>query len=126
MGEELGWSGYLIERLPDRWNALAAGIVVGLVWAAWHFVPLVQADRSLAWIAWWSLATISARVLLVWLYYSAGRSVFAVALCHATQNVSWQLFPNRGSHYDPRFSGRVLGLLAAIVVTGWRPRRLGR
>lgn len=29
VGEELGWSGYLIDRLPDRWNALEAGIVVG-------------------------------------------------------------------------------------------------
>jgi membrane protease YdiL (CAAX protease family) len=36
LGEELGWSGYAIDPKQDRWGALQASILLGLVWAAWH------------------------------------------------------------------------------------------
>ncbi len=45
LGEELGWSGYAIDPMQGRWNALQASILLGLVWATWHIVPLVQAHR---------------------------------------------------------------------------------
>jgi membrane protease YdiL (CAAX protease family) len=77
LGEELGWSGYVIDLMQDRRNALQAGILLGLVWAAWHIVPLAQAGRSSAWIAWWCLSTVAQRVLIVWLYNNTGKSVFA-------------------------------------------------
>jgi hypothetical protein len=126
LGEELGWSGYAIDPMQNRWNALRASVLLGLVWAAWHIVLLVQADRSPAWIAWQSLTGVASRVLLVWLYNNTGKSVFAAALCHAMQNVSWQLFPNQGSHYDPRVTGLIAALAAAIVTVVWGPRTLSR
>jgi membrane protease YdiL (CAAX protease family) len=52
LGEELGWSGYAIDPMQDRWNALQASILLGLVWATWHIVPLVQAQRSLVSLPW--------------------------------------------------------------------------
>jgi hypothetical protein len=44
--------------MQARRGALAAGVLIGLVWAVWHFVPLSQAHRPVAWIAWWSLTTV--------------------------------------------------------------------
>ncbi len=126
LGEELGWSGYAIDPMQDRWNALQASILLGLVWATWHIVPLVQAHRSPAWIAWWCLFTVASRVLIVWLYNNTGKSVFAAALYHDISNVSWQLFPNYGSHYDPRISGLIIAFAAAIVTVVWGPRTLAR
>ena len=126
LGEELGWSGYATDPMQARWNALQAGILLGVVWAAWHIVPLVQAHRSAAWIAWWSLGTVATRVLIVWLYNNTGKSVFAAALFHTMQNVSWQLFPNYGSHWDPRITGLITAVAAAIVTVVWGPRTLAR
>ena len=126
VGEELGWSGYVTDALQARWSALRTGVLVGLVWAAWHVVVLLQAHRAPAWIAAWALGTVALRVLTVWLYDNAGQSVFAAALFHAMQNVSWQLFPNAGSHWDPRFTAPVFALTAAIVTLAWGPRRLTR
>jgi membrane protease YdiL (CAAX protease family) len=126
LGEELGWSGYIIDPMQERWNTLQASILLGLVWAVWHLVPLMQAGHSPSWIAWQCLNIAASRVLLVWLYNNTGRSVFASALCHATVNVSWQLFPNNGSHYDPRIIGLITLLAAAIVTVIWGPRTLTR
>lgn len=126
LGEELGWSGYVLGPMQDRWNALQASLLLGLVWAAWHVVPFVQARRSPAWIAWQCLVLVAIRVLLVWLYNNTGGSVFAVAVCHAMVNVTWQLFPVNGSYYDPCVTGLIVILIAAIVVFGWGPRTLAR
>lgn len=126
LGEEVGWSGYAIDPMQDRWNALQASILLGLVGAAWHIVPLAQADRSPTWIAWQCLTLVASRVLLVWLYNNTGKSVFAAALCHAMVNVSWQLFPNHGSHYDPRITGLITALAAVLVTVVWGPRTLAR
>jgi membrane protease YdiL (CAAX protease family) len=126
LGEELGWSGYVIAPLQGRWNALQASLLLGLVWATWHIVPLVQAHRSPAWIAWWGLSTVASRVLIVWLYNNTGKSVFAASLYHAISNVSWLLFRNDGSHADLRITGLILAFAAAIVTVVWGPRTLAR
>ncbi len=126
LGEELGWSGYITDPMQHRWGALQAGVLIGLVWAAWHFVPLVQAHRSPLWIAWWSLGTVTTRIVMVWLYNNTGKSVFGVALFHATINLCWQLFPIHGSYFDPRLNGVIMALIAAIVTVVWGPRTLSR
>lgn len=126
LGEEVGWSGYAIDKMQDRWNALQVSILLGLVSATWHIVPLAQADRSPIWIAWQCLNLVALRVLLVWLYNNTGKSLFATALCHAMVNVSWQLFPNSGSHYDPRIIGLITALAAVIVTIVWGPRTLAK
>jgi len=126
LGEEIGWTGYAIDPMQDRWSALQASILLGMIWAVWHIVPFAQADRSLTWIAWQCLTLVAARVLLIWLYNNTGRSVFAVALCHATINVSWQLFPNHGSHYDPRITGLITAFAAVLVTFAWGSQTLTR
>jgi uncharacterized protein len=122
LGEELGWSGYVTEPMQARWGMLQASILLGLVWAAFHFVPLLEEHRSVPWIAWWSLGTVAMRVIMVWLYNGAGRSVFAVALLHAAANTCWQLFPVHGSYFDPRLNGLIMAVLAAIVTIAAGPR----
>lgn len=126
LGEELGWSGYAIDPMQVRWGALLAAIALGLFWAVYHYIALVQAHRSVAWIAWWTLSTVALRVIIVWLYNKTGRSVFAVALFHMTFNVTWQLFPVSGSYFDPRVTGAILALVAVIIVLVWGPQTLAR
>jgi membrane protease YdiL (CAAX protease family) len=126
LGEELGWSGYAIDPMQARWEALTASIMLGLVWAGFHFIPLLQVGRSVEWIAWWSLGAVTMRVVMVWLYNNTGRSVFAVALFHAMSNLAWQLFPIEGSYFDPRIHGLILAAMAVGVVIVWGPRTLSR
>jgi membrane protease YdiL (CAAX protease family) len=121
IGEELGWTGYATDPLQARWGPLRAGLILGAVWAAFHFIALGQAHRSVGWIAGWALGTVATRVIMVWLFNHTGRSVFAAALFHMTINVCWQSFPVRGSYFDPRLDGLFTALVAVVIVAVWRP-----
>jgi membrane protease YdiL (CAAX protease family) len=124
LSEELGWTAFALDRLQTRWGMLQSGLLLGGVWAVWHWVALTQAHRSPAWIAWWSLGTVSARIIMVWLYNRTGRSVFGVVVLHAVSNVCWQLFPVQGSFFDPRVNTLMLALMATVLILrgSWRAR----
>jgi membrane protease YdiL (CAAX protease family) len=124
LGEELGWSGYAIDPMQARYGALRAAILLGIVWAAWHIVAMVQGGQSPAWIAWGCLDMVATRVLMVWLYNNTGKSVFAVALYHATANVSTKtIFPG-GSYHAERIISLILVAAAGLVAWVWGPRTL--
>jgi membrane protease YdiL (CAAX protease family) len=126
LGEELGWSGYVLDPLQARWSAIQASFILGAVTVIWHIVPLLLVHRSPTWIAWWSLYAIAARILIVWLYNNTGKSVFGVSLFHATLNLTWMLFPVYGSHFDMRLGGMVMAFAAAMVTLVWGPKTLAR
>lgn len=126
LGEELGWSGYVLDPMQARWGALKASLMLGGFWAVYHYVGLVQAHRSVTWIAWWTLYAISIRVIMVWIFNHTGRSVFGMALFHMTINATWQLFPVSGSYFDPRVTGLILAAVAVIMMVVWRPNTRGR
>ena len=126
LGEELGWSGYVLDPLQERWNALQAGLILGAVGVAWHLVPLLVMQRPPTWIAWWCLYAVAFRILIVWLFNNTGGGVFAVALFHATLNLAFMLFPVNGSHFDMRLAGLVMASAAAMVVVLWGPKTLAR
>jgi membrane protease YdiL (CAAX protease family) len=126
LGEEVGWQGYAIDPLQDRWNALTASIIVGIVWPVWHFVPFIQMNRTPTWIAWQGTSMVVARILTVWIYNNTGKSVFATILFHAMNNVATVLLPSYGWHYDPFVALVVTAVVAAIVTFLWGPKTLAR
>ncbi|MBC7877895.1 MAG: CPBP family intramembrane metalloprotease [Anaerolineales bacterium] len=127
LGEELGWSGYAIDPLQDRFGALWASLIVGVGWVVWHLIPLLQVPQSLTFIAWWSLGTLAYRVIITWLYNNTGRSVFVAAFFHTMINLVFQLFPVNGSYlYDPRVTGLILAVVAIVVVIVWGPQTMMR
>lgn len=46
LGEELGSSGYVLDPLQERWNALQSSGILGVVGVVWHLVPLLLIHRS--------------------------------------------------------------------------------
>jgi membrane protease YdiL (CAAX protease family) len=124
VGEELGWMGYAIRPAQRRWGALGAGLGLGAIWAVWHLVGDVQVGNSASWILWHRLGTVGLRVLIVWLYNNTGGSVFAAVLFHDLNNVSWALFPNNASHYNPFITALLVLAAAATVTAIWGPRTL--
>ena len=124
LGEELGWTGYALDPMQERWGALGASLLLGLVGILWHLTPLLLMGRSPAWIAWWCLYALTFRIFTVWLYNNTGKSVFAAALFHATVNMAYMQFPVYGSHFDMRLAGLVMLVTVVVVIAVWGPKTL--
>jgi membrane protease YdiL (CAAX protease family) len=127
IGEEGGWSGYVIGGLQDRWSALTSGVVLGFAWAAWHVIPFIQAHHaSNWWVVWQCAGTIVLRVLMVWIFNNTGKSILAMVLFHAMINESEFMYPNLGSYYDPFIPFVILTVVATTVVYLWGGKTLAR
>jgi membrane protease YdiL (CAAX protease family) len=123
-GEELGWTGYAIDPMQNRWGAFKASLILGVVWVIWHTIPWVQTGNTPAWILWQALYSVAIRILMVWIYNNTGKSVFATTLIHTTSNISWTLYPNYSSHYDPFVTSMITLLAVVIVLFVWEPKTL--
>ncbi len=121
IGEELGWSGYALDPLQERWSALPSALAIGAVWALWHLVPYSLANPPL-WVAGQCASTILVRVLMVWIYNNAGKSVFGMVLFHTTINLV--TVPDYGFPYDPVVVSAILAAAAGAVVFLWGPKTL--
>lgn len=95
--EELGWTGFAVPRLRLGYSILNTGLIVGIVWGAWHFLPFWQSDtfsgaipffllilRLFAWLP-------PYRVLMVWVYDHT-ESLFVSVLMHASLVASLTIF----------------------------------
>jgi len=131
-GEELGLSGYALDPMQERYSALETGLLLGLVWAGYH-IPgfVISGYYSAGWIFWHAIYTATARVLFVWIYNNAGRSLFAMALCHWTFGLFWSLWPQDNLQkavpfYSPGITAVAAILYVLIVAYLWGPRTLAR
>jgi membrane protease YdiL (CAAX protease family) len=126
LGEEMGWSGYAIDPLQERWTAFKASLLLGVVWAAWHIIAMIQTGQSAPWIAWGCLDMVATRVIMVWIYDNTNRSVLAVVFFHAIANLTFKsVFPG-GSYASERIIAVILAIIAVIVTLVWGPRTLTR
>ena len=87
--EELGWTGFAIPKLRQRYSVSATGLVVGLLWGAWHFIMFWESDsfsgalplaNLLAGLFAWLPAY---RILMVWVY-DRTESLLVAMLMHVS------------------------------------------
>ena len=124
IGEEIGWSGYAIDPLQNKYGALKASIFLGLIWAIWHIIPYYQAHQSINWIVWQCIGTVFLRIIMVWIFNNVSKSVFATVLFHTMLNISPYLIPNYGSHYDPFIFCMLLMIVVIVIIFFWDSKTL--
>jgi membrane protease YdiL (CAAX protease family) len=97
ISEEPGWRGFAYPILQDRWGALPAALLIGLVWAGWHLGPRQWAilfgqggDAFLAFLpgyaATYILGVTPLAIIFAWLYENTGGSLLAVFMVHNSFN----------------------------------------
>jgi membrane protease YdiL (CAAX protease family) len=89
--EDLGWRGFMLPLLQDRYTALTSSLLVGVAWAGWHLPLFLNATTThggwpLSQQLLWVVSILSGSVLWAWMYNSTGGSVLAVAVFHAGVN----------------------------------------
>lgn len=90
--EEVGWTGFAIPKALQRWSVLGTGVLIGVVWTAWHFFVIywggggenggVPLGLSLSlWGLGLFIGQLTAyRVLMVWAYEQTGSLLVAVLM----------------------------------------------
>ena len=122
--EEPAWRGYAQVGLQRRLPVVAATLVVGLAWAAWH-LPLFflegtyQATLGVGTPGFWSFhaAILLGSFVYAWLVGTSGTAVVAVVY-HASSNVLREAWSVDGAEVAALVTE---GLLAVVLVgLGWR------
>lgn len=128
-GEELGYMGYVIDPVQERMGALAASVVVGSIWALWHFPSMILIGQSPRLMAWGFVATVGFRILYVWLYNNTSQCIFGVILFHAIGNTGRTIFPGGRQAFELADAAVGYSLIAAsamLVAYLWAPRTFAR
>jgi membrane protease YdiL (CAAX protease family) len=92
IAEELGWRGFAVPRLRGRYGVVGSGLLVGVVWAAWH-APFYVLPGSGAVVGgfpfeWFAVVVVAYSVLFSWLVTVADDSVVPAVLFHAGTNTA--------------------------------------
>ena len=128
--EELGWRGYALDRLQRNRSALAASLILGLLWALWH-LPLFfiagsyQHDLGFGSIMFWSYeATVVAlAVLFTWVHNHNARSILAAIMFHFALNFTGSLV--RLSPLGETLRMILVAVAGGCIVWLWASRTLG-
>ena len=87
VGEEIGWRGYALPALEQRFDPFTAALVVGLGWAAFHWVALLgNAESPLAYVAISTALFGALSVIMAYVLEDAQQAVPIAVLMHAAYN----------------------------------------
>jgi membrane protease YdiL (CAAX protease family) len=111
--EELGWTGFANPRLRLRYSIVVTGLLLGVVWGAWH-APLFSRIDSFSGVLPLTLLLIQLfswlpayRVLMVWAYDCTGSLLIAI-LMHASLAATTFVFP-------PPAASDLMSLISILV-----------
>ena len=111
----------LLPQLMQRFSPLAAALVVGVVWYAWH-VPLYAADDKLPGLGehlFFLFTCLALSVIMTWFFVKSNASTFLMIYLHDAANYStflrFKLFPKVASSPWPTAVYAVLLLTLATV-----------
>lgn len=120
--EELGWTGFVIPELRGHYGVISTGLIVGLLWGAWHLLVYV-----------WTSGTVSGalsfagylldgflfltlfRVLMVWVYDRTG-SLLVAMFMHGSLTASARIVMPPGIGGVPLLTFDLVWVAALCVV----------
>jgi membrane protease YdiL (CAAX protease family) len=140
--EEIGWTGFALPRLQERYGPLLASVILGVLWALWHLpayfvsgqvvdhkVGFGDLDRLLYLLPLLVLMAIPSRVVMTWLYNNAvAAGVIIITLFHAGWDMTnSNIVPTFMPEVNERFQHNeliyaIFGVLALLLIALMRGR----
>jgi membrane protease YdiL (CAAX protease family) len=125
-GEEIGWRGFLADRLLHNHSLTMTALIVALVWAPWHtplfFLMSSFQGFSPGEIVGWTLGLTAGSFVLVWLYRGSGMSILLVAVWHVAFNFTSATEAGNGV-VAAVTSTLVMVAAVVIIINDWWSRR---
>jgi membrane protease YdiL (CAAX protease family) len=111
LGEEPGWRGFALPRMQNRFGALRANLLLGVMWTFWHlpdFLTSAQGGGPGAGLSpfytrlpIFFLMVMALTFIFSWVFNHTGGSVFIALLLHASFNTF-------GGALQPLFSASIM------------------
>ncbi len=125
LGEETGWRGFALVRLQQGRSALAASLLLGLLWAGWHLPTLFYlpsyVQHGVAAVPGLVIGTAVGSIVLTWLVNGSGGSVLLAIVWHGAFN--YITAAPSGDQSITAFVTTAVLAWAVIVVLVWRRTR---
>lgn len=87
--EELGWRGYALDRLQEKYSAVTSSLILGALWGPWHLPAFFLQGSVFGLMPFLSLTfwlyminAIAITVCFTWIYNNTGRSTLSAILFH--------------------------------------------
>lgn len=118
--EEPGWRGFAQPRLQTRYGALAASVIIGLLWSTWHLWYVIlpgdlwnvtRTDAVATYIR-----LVSTAIVYAWMYNSTNGSLLIAMLAHLGHNLAASFIPAPADGGQQHLTIAVAYLVVAIVV----------
>jgi len=92
-GEEVGWRGYALPRLQQRYKPIQAALLLTVFWVLWHW-PLFlyrpgYTEMGIGGIVGWVFSMLTGSILLSWMFNASKGSILVVAIFHATVDIAF-------------------------------------
>ena len=95
LGEEIGWRGFALPKLLERHSALASSLILGALWAVWHFPYALTKGTFLSEVPlhWFFINLLALSIIYTWIFSNTNGSLLLALLFHAAGNVTSNLLP---------------------------------
>ena len=112
LGEEFGWRGFALPRLLRRWPPLAAALILGAIWWAWHLPTffISALSQSQLSIPLFLVNSLALSILMTGLHLRTRGDLLVMILVHVMANLAI------GIPFIAEVSAEVV--LAALIVGG--------
>jgi membrane protease YdiL (CAAX protease family) len=130
-GEELGWSGYLTPKLLKVKSIPVTSLIVGIIWAVWHYPAIIGGVYGVGTPLWISLPAFTLSFIGVSLIrtvlVSKSKSLWTGVILHSSHNLIlmsmfWEMTVRKGiASYLVSETGIVIAIIYIIVaILFWR------
>jgi len=94
-GEEIGWRGYALPRLLERWNPLQSSLMLGLIWGIWHLPLFWMAGdfHTEIPVLPFMIQILAASVIYTWMFVNTRGNLLLAHLFHAASNTTLGVLP---------------------------------
>jgi membrane protease YdiL (CAAX protease family) len=129
--EEPGWRGFALTRLQAKWGPLAGTLILGFLWAAWHYpqylMPGWAAQNggfNVRAVAVFTVSVMLLTIVMSWVFNNTRGSLLIAILLHASINTFsiyiGPMFPAQATSQVNLFVG--FGALVLLIILLTRGR----
>jgi membrane protease YdiL (CAAX protease family) len=101
--EELGWRGFALPRLQEKFGPLFGTLILGSLWALWHLPKFLTPREGVLGVGLLAISApflkyagsiLGSAIIYTWIFNRSNGSILLSMLFHASINVTFSIFPN--------------------------------